>query len=109
MAGSIGGVGGYSIANYLNKQNVPAFGPLPKWDHSTIDSMLRNRATIGEHQPKSYAGGCKKGVPNGPPISNYYPAVLDEATFEAAQRARRQNLVASRGRKGLHITIYLVG
>jgi Recombinase len=101
---SIGGVGSYSIANYLNQQNVPAFGPSPTWDHSTIDAMLRSRATIGEHQPKSYAGGSKKGIPIGSPIPNYYPAVVDEATFEAAQKARHQNLLSNRGRKGRHVT-----
>jgi hypothetical protein len=62
--------------------------------------MLRNRATLGEYQPKSYAGGSKKGVPTGPPVAYYYPAVIDEATFQAAQVARRQNLVSGRGRKG---------
>jgi len=101
---SIGGVGSYSIANFLNQQDVPAFGPSLTWDHSTVDNMLRNRATIGEHQPKSYAGGNKKGVPTGSPIPNYYPPVVDEATFEAAQKARQQNLVANRGRKGRHLT-----
>jgi hypothetical protein len=64
--------------------------------------MLRNRATYGEYQPKSFAGGHKKGVPNGPPISGYYPAAIDKGTFEAAQVARRHNL-ANRGRKGKNV------
>jgi hypothetical protein len=106
---SIGGLGSYSIANHLDRQGVPAFGPSTSWDHTTIDSMLRNRATVGEHQPKSYAGGSKKGVPVGAPIRGYYPAVVDEATFQAAQLARRRNLAIGRGRKGRNITNIFTG
>src|SRR5215213_12034046 len=43
---SIGGVGSYRTANYLNQQNVPAFGPSPTWDHSTFVALLPSRATI---------------------------------------------------------------
>lgn len=96
---AIGGMGSYAIANYLDEQGVPTFTQSPEWDHTTIDYMLRNRATYGEHQPKSFAAGHKKGVPSGPPISDYYPAVINRQTFEAAQVARQQNL-ANRGRKG---------
>jgi hypothetical protein len=106
---SIGGLGSYSIANHLDRQNVPPFGPSPKWDHTTIDSMLRNRATIGEHQPKSYAGGSKKGVPLGAAVPGYYPAVIDEATFQEAQAARQRNLATGRGRKGHNITNIFTG
>jgi Recombinase len=101
---SIGGLGSYAIANVLNKQKVPPFGPSPTWDHTTIDGMLRNRATVGEHQPKNWAGGSKKGVPVGQPIARYYPPVVDAATFEAAQIARKRNLVSGRGRKGENFT-----
>ncbi|WP_249141240.1 MULTISPECIES: recombinase family protein [Bradyrhizobium] len=100
---AIGGMGSYAIANHLNREKIPSFGPSQTWDHTTIDSMLRNRATFGERQPKSYAGGSKKGVPVGHPVANYYPAAIDEATFNAAQAARRQNLISGRGRKGNNI------
>lgn len=97
---SIGGFGSYFIAKHLNGQKVPAFPPSEKWDHTTIDSMLRNRATVGEHQPKNYANNNKKGIPTGSPISNYYPAVISEEMFQAAQAARQNNLAVRRGRKG---------
>ncbi len=84
---SIGGLGSYSIANHLNRQGVPAFGPSTSWDHTTIDSMLRNKA----------------------PVPGYYPAVVDEATFQAAQLARRRNLAVGRGRKGHNITNIFTG
>jgi Recombinase len=97
---AIGGMGSYAIANYLDERNIPAFGRSPSWDHTTIDNMLRSRATFGEYQPRSYAGGSSKGVPTGRAVSDYYPAVIDEVTFAAAQAARRQNLSSRRGRKG---------
>lgn len=97
---SIGGLGSYAIAERLNRQGVRPFGPSTTWDNTTVDSMLRNRATLGEFQPKSWAGGHKRGIPIGLPLANYYPAVIDEATFQAAQAARRRHLASGRGRKG---------
>ncbi|MDT4740732.1 recombinase family protein [Bradyrhizobium sp. WYCCWR 12699] len=96
---AIGGLGSYAIASYLDEEKVPTFTGSLNWDHTTIDSMLRNRATYGEYQPKSFAAGHKRGIPSGPPVSSYYPAVIDKATFDAAQVARQQNL-SRRGRKG---------
>jgi recombinase len=95
---SIAGLGGYTIAKQLNSKKVPPFGPSPKWDQSTIHNLLRNRATIGENQRK------QKGFPVGDPIPNYYPAVIEESLFEAAQAARQKNLASGRGRKGRLIT-----
>lgn len=94
------GLGSYSIAKMLERQNIPAFGPSGKWDNTTIDNLLRSRAVLGEHQPKSYAGGNKKGIPLGDPVSHYYPQVVEEGLFAAAQEARKRHLATGRGRKG---------
>jgi hypothetical protein len=104
---SISGLGGYTIAKQLNAKKVPVFGPSPKWDQSTIHNMLRNRATIGEHQPKRYRN--RKAYPAGDPIPNYYPPVIEESLFEAAQIARQNNLASGRGRKGRFITNLFAG
>jgi DNA-binding CsgD family transcriptional regulator len=104
---SIGGLGGYSIAKLLNSRNVPAFGTSGRWDQSTIHNMLTSRATIGEYQKKQTIEG--KEYPLGPPVSGYYPAVIDEKTFEVAQMARRRNLSSGRGRKGRFITNLFAG
>ncbi|KYH01822.1 recombinase family protein [Bradyrhizobium sp. DOA1] len=106
---AIGGMGSYAIANYLDEKKVGTFGRSPSWDSTTIDNMLRSRATLGEYQPKSYAGGRSKGSPIGPPIPNYYPQVIDQATFDAAQLARRHNLTFRRGRKGKHLVNLFAG
>jgi DNA-binding CsgD family transcriptional regulator len=99
---SIAGNGGYTIAKQLNESGVPAFGSSGKWDQSTIHNMLSSRATLGEYQKKQTIDGQEVSI--GPPIPNYYPAVIDEETFEAARIARRQNLSTRRGRKGSRIT-----
>jgi len=97
---SIAGLGSYTIAKQLTRQGVVPFTPSNRWEHTTIDNMLRNRAVLGEFQPKSFVGGNDKGVPIGDPVSDYYPRIIDENTFDAAQAARRQNLASGRGRKG---------
>src|SRR5690242_19539436 len=89
---SIAGLGSYTIAKQFERQHVATFGRSSKWDHTNIDNILRNRATLGEYQPKSYAGNRKKGVPVGDPIPGYYPAVIDAKTFMAAQEARQHHL-----------------
>jgi hypothetical protein len=104
---SISGLGGYSIAKLLNERQVPAFGPSGRWDQSTIHNMLSSRATIGEHQPSKYVNN--KPHPIGKPIPGYYPAVVDEHMFDAAQRAREKNLAYGRGRKGRFVTNIFAG
>ena len=76
---SIAGLGAYSIAKRLDVKGVPTFGSSKSWDPSTITNLLRNRATVGEFEPKQYRNG--KVVAIGDPIRDYYPAVIDEETF----------------------------
>lgn len=105
---SIAGFGGYTIAKQLNEKNVPTFGPSPRWDQSTIHNMLRNRATIGEYQPGKHKR--KKDAPTDETrIKNFYPPVIEEAVFKAAQEARQRNLASGRGRKGRRITNLFLG
>lgn len=104
---SIGGVGAYSIAKRLNVKNIPTFGSSASWDPSTITNMLQSRATFGEFQSKQYRN--RKVVSVGDPIRNYYPAAIDEETFNAARAASRENLLRSRGRKGRFLTNLFAG
>lgn len=57
------------------------------WGTSSVEKILRNRAVLGEYQPYSVQGEESKRKPNGDPISNYYPNIIDEATFYQAQAA----------------------
>lgn len=48
---------------------------------------MANRQTIGEFQPCRLVDGVRK--PEGPAIAGYFPAVVSEETFYAAQAARK--------------------
>lgn len=104
---SIGGFGGYAIARLLNKKQIPGFGSSKKWDKSTVDNFLTSRATIGEYQRKQIIDGKLEIV--GDPIPNYYPKVIDAATFEAAQIARQKNMANRSGRRGTVIANLFFG
>ncbi|MBR1236559.1 recombinase family protein [Bradyrhizobium sp. AUGA SZCCT0182] len=104
---SIAGLGGYTIAKLLNSKKVPAFGTSKRWDQSTIHNMLSSRATIGEYQRKQTIEG--KEHPVGYPEPGYYPPVIQESLFQAAQEARQRNLAIGRGRKGRLITNLFAG
>jgi DNA invertase Pin-like site-specific DNA recombinase len=87
---AIDGFGCYSIARTLNQEEVPGFTGRP-WQHSCIGLLLRNRAVLGEFRP--HRGRYQTRKPTGEVLPNYYPAILDEATFNLAQQALE-------GRKG---------
>ncbi|MFZ2285832.1 MAG: recombinase family protein, partial [Bacteroidales bacterium] len=56
----------------------------PSWRKSYIEKILNNnRAVIGEYQPHVIVGG--KRIPEGDPIQNYYPVVVNEKKFYQVQ------------------------
>jgi DNA invertase Pin-like site-specific DNA recombinase/prefoldin subunit 5 len=84
---TIAGVGMYSVAKRLNHERIPAFVGKNGWHQSYVAKTLANRAVLGEFQPNRKVDG--KRVPDGEPIANYYPAIIDEATFFQAQASKR--------------------
>jgi len=106
----ISGFGISSIVTRANQEKWPVPGKLPvrkpkeeeaayqarlaqgmNWHTSTVGRLLKNRALLGEYQPhqadKEIEG---KRNPEGGPIKDYYPAILDEDTFlRAAAKAER--------------------
>ncbi len=55
------------------------------WRGSYINKILRNRAVIGEFQPRS------KGQPVGDPIPDYFPPAIDEDLFYQVQAHLQAN------------------
>lgn len=106
----ISGYGISSIVSKANQEKWPVPGKLPvrkskeeestyqqrlaqgmNWHTSTVGRLLKNRALLGEYQPhqadKEIEG---KRNPEGEPIRNYYPVVIDEETFlRAAAKTER--------------------
>jgi DNA invertase Pin-like site-specific DNA recombinase len=83
---------GYGLAlivRELTNAKVATWGGGAGWSKMYVRSILTSRAVLGEYQPRT------RGKPDGPPVPNYYPAVVDEATWLKAQEA-----LASRKGKG---------
>jgi DNA invertase Pin-like site-specific DNA recombinase len=84
---AIDGYGKAVTAKALNVEGIPSFKG-KQWGSSSIDKMLNNRAVLGEYQPYSVrvsSDGIRQAV--GEPIKGYYPAIIKESMFYAAQGA----------------------
>lgn len=100
------GFGAYRIARWLNQRGVKPWGKQPKgtrgrphgWQPSYVKKILSNRAVLGEFQPHRVIE--KKREPIGDPIPNYFPPVIDEATFYRVQAAIADRKTNGGGRAG---------
>lgn len=106
------GMGSKGIANKLAEEKVPHItkqkrGGSLQWSESSVLKILRNRACIGEYQPQVKVRRSDRGDPNqtrvvrelhGQVKKNYYPAVVDEATFFEVQRTLNVRRRAGTGR-----------
>ena len=109
FADSAAGLGMYSIATRLNKAGVPAFVGKNGWHRSYIAKTLANRAVLGEFQPHIKFDGNR--IPDGEPITNYFPAIVPEQVFYQAEHGRSQRKAggAGAGRKGPGYTNLFTG
>ena len=96
------GMGAYLITKEMN-QSIGTYPPISKtnkWNKSYIMKILHNPAVHGEFQPHKQVNG--KREPEGPPVPNYFPAVITKERFLLAQKrlSDRQNNGHGGGRKG---------
>jgi DNA invertase Pin-like site-specific DNA recombinase len=90
------GYGHIRIIHRLTEEGLKPFGcshrkqhkKPPRWTKTYIFDLLKDRRLLGEFQPRFKVKGKAKGPPDGEIIENYFPAVLTEAEFYAAQRGR---------------------
>jgi len=78
------GVAGYglsSIVKRLTGEGVPPFGRSGKWVRSYVADILKDRRAVGELQPRTRYGRAD----DGPPIPNYFPAIVSEEQWLAAR------------------------
>jgi DNA invertase Pin-like site-specific DNA recombinase len=73
------------IVKRLNADHIPTLGRADFWAHSSVAKILSNRAVVGEYQPYTGRGGQRK--PDGKPIPGYYPRVIEDEEWFAAQAA----------------------
>lgn len=101
------GIGQQSIARMLNAEGVPTWGlgirkPAGMWQRSYIAKLLGSPAVIGTYVPhaEEYQDGKLMRKPLDP-IPGYFPAVIDEETFQRVQ-AMRASADPLRGRHAGH-------
>jgi len=97
------GMGDYAIAKLLNQEGSTPFGHGKSWNASSVGSILKNPAVLGEFQP--YKNGPEGRVPDGPMLRDYYPAIIDEDQYYRVQHARSARAgpkgAGRKGNKGL--------
>ena len=87
---SINGVGSVAIARMANAEGWVAPAKVQRWNTTLPNKLLRNRAVLGEYEPKEMKGN--KRVSTGEVWTDYYPRVVDEAVFLKAQAAAHNRL-----------------
>ena len=96
--------GAWDITRILNEEEVPRMSRSTHttWDHSIIHHLLTTKTVLGWYQPTIRSSGKK--LPDGDPIPDYYPKVVDEDTFNRVQAklASRKRGGVGAGRKGKH-------
>jgi DNA invertase Pin-like site-specific DNA recombinase len=79
------GYGIFAIVGLLTAEGVANFDGCRNkgktWSKAYVRKLLTGRTVLGEYQP------LKDGQPDGPPLADYYPAIIDEATWHQAQAA----------------------
>jgi len=85
----LSGHGLYGICRILNENNTPTFHKDTKgWGSTSIRRILTSKSVIGEIQFTKTANiknGKRINIDDGEPIKDYYPSIIDEDTFYAAQ------------------------
>ncbi len=92
FADTIAGIGRRTIQKELNDKEVPTWGIGRKrsqfWHDSYIAKILSNPAAYGRYVPRGKLAGGSDATAEAP-IDGYFPAIIDEATFWAAQAASK--------------------
>ncbi|WP_333005495.1 recombinase family protein [Vibrio coralliilyticus] len=85
---TIDGFGAIAIAKLLNSEGLKPWGRSKTgWQTTYIKKVLRSRTVLGEYQPHKMVE--RKRVPDGEPIPDFYPPIIDPITFKKADIAIR--------------------
>lgn len=96
---TINGYGRRRIVQHLNRTGVPPFRSSKEWQPSIVVKILKSRAVLGEMQPYRTDPNGKR-VPDGDPIQNYYPPLIELNDFNEANAAilSRRHAAGRRGK-----------
>ncbi|WP_105200942.1 recombinase family protein [Pseudoalteromonas sp. T1lg10] len=93
------GYGSIQITHKLVASATPPLGRSAKWTPQKVNYILRQQSVIGLFQPMRKSGTTY--LPEGEPISDYYPAIIDQQTWEKAEIIKAKS-GALRGRKAIN-------
>jgi|694.fasta_scaffold30466_9 DNA invertase Pin-like site-specific DNA recombinase len=88
----LAGVGVNTIALKLTKEKIKPFGTGKTWNVSTVNRWLKSKVVIGHLQPHRYTKRNARSE-EGMVIENYYPPVVSESDFYAAQELRDKRFI----------------
>ena len=74
------GLGSATICKRLNQQGIKSWSCGKWWNRDYVRRILRNRAVLGEFQPKTRPSRGTRQV-EGPTQLGYYPAIVSAETF----------------------------
>jgi DNA invertase Pin-like site-specific DNA recombinase len=83
---TVQGFGRRAIAKGLNRDGKLSFLSETGWQPSSVIKIIRSRTAMGEYQPHKRAENGRR-IPDGDPIKDYYPAVIDEGLWLQANAA----------------------
>jgi hypothetical protein len=96
------GIGPERIAKQLNERSG-VWRPPTGWHKAWLDTLLKDRAVLGEFQPRTASvrdDGRRTWVPNGDPLVGYFPEVVPKALWNRVQSVRARNIAQGDGRGG---------
>lgn len=105
FAARINGLGHVAIARRANEEHWPAPSKTGVWHRGRIRAILDGRQVLGEHQFHTNEtlelddGDTRKfRQKQGDPVSNYFPAIIDEDTWQRARAvlARKKKIPGRR-------------
>lgn len=88
------GIAATQIARKLNADGVPTFRGGDGWACGAVRRLLESRSVIGEYQHNSRA----MGHTIGDPVTDYFPAVVSNQLWQAANAPRSTHKREGRGR-----------
>ena len=95
--GAAQGLGAWQIVQRLNKDEVPPINP-KGWQISSLLFLLRSRSVLGEFQAHKGYGSRKDRIPQGEPIPDYYPRIIDDNLFYRVQAGLKRRTRVHRGK-----------
>jgi DNA invertase Pin-like site-specific DNA recombinase len=111
----LSGRGPALITADLNRENIPLFfretrqgkRQATHWHRSYVRRILENPAVIGTYSPQitDYQGRKKLRKAEGQPVPGYFPAIVDEDTFQRVQAMRMNTPSPWRGQNAHSLEI----